>query len=153
MLFMGQEFLEDKPWSDTPDPDTLIYWDGLGTDTVMRDYLRFTQDLIWLRRRRAALRGEPCRVFHVHNAPGETSWSWRLSASRRGGAIGWDFREQDPGWIFNSDVYDNFVNPRVAGNSGAINADDPATHDMPASAEVVIPAYGLLVFARDREDR
>jgi len=26
-------------------------------------------------------------------------------------------------------------------------------HDMPASAEVVIPANGLLVFAREREDR
>ncbi len=42
MLFMGQEFLEDKPWSDTPDPATLICWDGLETDDVMRDYLRFT---------------------------------------------------------------------------------------------------------------
>ena len=59
--------MEDKPWSDTPDPATLIYWDGLETDDVMRDYLRFSQDLLWLRRRFGALRGEASRVFHVHN--------------------------------------------------------------------------------------
>jgi 1,4-alpha-glucan branching enzyme len=41
MLFMGQEFLENKPWSDTPDPATRIFWDGLRTDRAMQDYLRF----------------------------------------------------------------------------------------------------------------
>ena len=67
MLFMGQEFLENKPWSDTPDPATLIFWDGLRTDRAMQDYLRFTQELVWLRRRHPALRGEGIRVFHVNN--------------------------------------------------------------------------------------
>src|SRR5262249_32562623 len=67
MRFMGQEFLEDKPWNDTPDPATLIYWEGLEADEVMRDYLRFSQDLVRLRRSFASLRGEACRVFHVHN--------------------------------------------------------------------------------------
>jgi 1,4-alpha-glucan branching enzyme len=166
MLFMGQEFLEDKPWSDMPDPDTLIYWDGLGTDAVMRDYLRFTQDLIRLRRRGAALRGEACRVFHVHNDNRVIAFHrWLPGVGRDVVVVAtlsestwWSYRLGFPGagrWleIFNSDVYDNFVNPGVAGNGGAIDADGPPAHDMPASAPVVIPANGLLVFARDREDR
>ena len=35
LLFMGQEFLEDKHWSDS-DKDLLIYWDGLRTEKRCR---------------------------------------------------------------------------------------------------------------------
>jgi 1,4-alpha-glucan branching enzyme len=165
MLFMGQEFLEDKPWSDSPDPRTLIYWDGLETDPAMRDYLRFTRDLIALRRRHPALRGEPLRVFHsrddnrviafhrwiegrgrdvlvVASLRESTWWSYRLGFPRAGR------------WLeaFNSDVYDHFPNPEVAGNGGAISAEGPPAHDMPASADIVIPANALLVFTRDAGD-
>jgi 1,4-alpha-glucan branching enzyme len=68
LLFMGQEFLEDKQWSDN-DPNLLIYWDGVdrGTDKAMVDHLRFTRELIALRRNHAALRGEGINVFHVNN--------------------------------------------------------------------------------------
>ena len=38
MIFMGEEFLEDKQWSDS-EQSLLIYWDGLNTDRVMQDYL------------------------------------------------------------------------------------------------------------------
>ena len=40
MLFMGQEILEEKYWSDNPEffADTLISWDGLETDGAMRDH-------------------------------------------------------------------------------------------------------------------
>src|SRR5205085_1604554 len=68
MLFMGEEFLEDKLWSDDPnDRDHLIWWDGLQDDKVMIDHLRFTRELAALRRSQPALRGEPINVFHVHN--------------------------------------------------------------------------------------
>src|SRR5262249_54271505 len=69
MLFMGQEFLEDKFWSDSPfyHKDTLIWWDGLASDKAMQDHLRFTRELIALRRRQPALRGDRVNVFHVHN--------------------------------------------------------------------------------------
>jgi 1,4-alpha-glucan branching enzyme len=50
--------------------------------------------------------------------------------------------------IFNSDVYDNWVNPNVAGNGGSIIASGPPLHGFPASANIVIPANGLVVFAR-----
>ncbi len=68
LLFMGQEFLEDKSWNDS-DPNLLIYWDGVdkGTDQAMVNHVRFTRELIALRRNQPALRGEGIDVFHVHN--------------------------------------------------------------------------------------
>ena len=50
-------------------------------------------------------------------------------------------------------MYDHFVNPREAGNGGGIDAGGPPSQDMPASAEIVIPANAVLVFARDAGDR
>ena len=50
--------------------------------------------------------------------------------------------------VFNSDVYDNWVNPIVAGNGGGITASGPPLHGFPASASIVIPANGFVVFAR-----
>ena len=69
MIFMGQEFLEDKYWTDWPGrPELLIWWDGLeGKDRHMADQHRFTRELMWLRRKHPALRGEGLNVFHVHN--------------------------------------------------------------------------------------
>jgi 1,4-alpha-glucan branching enzyme len=50
--------------------------------------------------------------------------------------------------VFNSDVYDNWVNPTVAGNGGGVDASGPPLHGLPASARVTIPANGFVVFAR-----
>jgi 1,4-alpha-glucan branching enzyme len=50
-LFMGQEFLEDKPWHDDVRNWSrfLIWWDGLRQpEPAMRDFLRFTTDLVRL---------------------------------------------------------------------------------------------------------
>ncbi len=67
-LFMGQEFLEDKQWNDNPDPANLIWWGGLeGGDKTMADFLRFTRELIALRRNQPGLRGEGCSIIHVHD--------------------------------------------------------------------------------------
>ena len=165
MLFMGQEFLEDKPWSDTPDPATLIFWDGLRTDRAMQDYLRFTQELIWLRCRHPALRGEGIRVFHVHNENRVIAFQRWIEGLGRDVMVVASLNESTfyryrlgfPArgrWLeaFNSDVYDHFVNPQVAGNGGAIRADGPPWQDMPASAEIVIPANDVLVFVGDAGD-
>src|SRR6185369_3388659 len=69
MLFMGQEILEDKYWSDSPNyyADSLIWWDGLRSDRRMQDHLRFVQDLIRVRRANRALTGDRIRVFHGHD--------------------------------------------------------------------------------------
>ncbi len=59
--------------------------------------------------------------------------------------------------VFNSDAYDSLpedggYNPNPAGNAGAIVADGPPRAGSPTSASIVIPANGLLVFARDGGD-
>jgi 1,4-alpha-glucan branching enzyme len=50
--------------------------------------------------------------------------------------------------VFNSDVYDNWVNPWVAGNGGGLHADGGPLHGLPASASIVIPANSIVLFAK-----
>ncbi|HET8924271.1 MAG TPA: alpha-amylase family glycosyl hydrolase [Candidatus Acidoferrum sp.] len=163
MLFMGQEFLEDKQWNDKPDPANLIWWSGLeGGDKTMTDFLRFTRELIALRRSQPGLRGEGCSIIHVHDdnrvlafqrwvegvgqdvvvvvSLNESSWYNYQIGFPRGGR-----------WleVFNSDVYDNWVNPIVAGNGGAIEADGPPFHGLSCSAALTIPANGFVIFAQE----
>jgi 1,4-alpha-glucan branching enzyme len=54
--------------------------------------------------------------------------------------------------VFNSDVYDHFVNPQAQGNPGGVSADGPPLHGLGHSAGITIPANSLLVFARDGGD-
>ena len=54
--------------------------------------------------------------------------------------------------VFNSDVYENWVNPDAFGNGGAVHADGPAVNDLPHSAYVTVPANSVIVFARDAGD-
>ena len=162
LLFMGQEILEDKPWSDTPGPDTSIWWAGLeGGDTAMTDFLRFTRELIGVRRRYPALRGEGCAIVHVHDDNRVLVFQRWVEGIGNDVMVVCSLNENtwynykvgfpDSGrWleVFNSDVYDNWVNPRVAGNGGQIDASGPAMHGLPCSAAVTIPANGLLVFSK-----
>ena len=56
--------------------------------------------------------------------------------------------------VFNSDAYDScnangvLVNPQAVGNQGGITADGPPLHGLTASASIVIPANGVVVFAK-----
>ena len=162
-IFMGQDVLEDKQWDVNPEPYDTVWWAGVnsGLDPSMVNHLRFMQDLIRLRWLQPALRSENLNPFHIHDENrvlafhrwlegsgqdvvavatlAESTW-WSYS-------IGFPFPGQ---WAeaFNSDVYDNWVNPQVAGNGGRIFADGPPLHGFQASASVVIPANGLVVFAR-----
>ncbi|MDI6100113.1 alpha amylase C-terminal domain-containing protein [Actinoplanes sp. NEAU-A12] len=162
MIFMGQEFLEDKLWSDSPGrSDRLIWWDGaFSDDRHMADFLRFSRDVIGLRRSLPALRSEGLNVFSADEdnrllafhrwVPGEgrdvvvvltlserTLHGYRLGLPRPG-----RWRE-----VFNSDYYDHFPNPRVAGNAGAVVAAGPAMHGLDQSAVLTVPANGLLVLS------
>ena len=163
LLFMGQELLEDKPWSDNPrfSQGTLVWWDGLASDRAMADHLALTRDLLALRRERRALRGEGLRVVHVHEGnrvlafqrwvegagedllvvaslAEETCWSYELGFPHPG-----PWRE-----LFNSDFYDGLPNPAVAGNGGEVRADGPPLHGCGWSAALVLPANAVLVLAR-----
>ena len=164
MLFMGQEFLEDKPWTDDPDanPHALIWWEGLDAgDRTMSDHLRFTQELVALRRRHPALRGEGIRVFHVNPAARVLAFHRWLEgvgadvvvAASLSESTHWDYRLGLPrpgGWaeVFNSDVYDHWVNPLGAGNGGRVDADGPGLHGFGSSARLVLPANAVVVLAR-----
>lgn len=164
MLFMGQEFLEDKQWSDdfVAHHDLLLYWAGLDQgDKQMLDHLRFTRELLDLRRRSPALRGRGFRVVHVHDQNRVLAFHrWvegeghdvivvahLANFTRVGYRIGFpgggDWRE-----VFNSDVYENWVNAGVMGNGGRVVADPQPLHGFNASAAVVLPANSLMVFAR-----
>jgi 1,4-alpha-glucan branching enzyme len=162
-LFMGQEFLEDRPWDVLPTGPNLLSWDGLdaSADSSRRDHLRFTRDLIRLRRDLPALRGDNVRAFFCSDHDRVIAWHrWRedsgddvivvasfAETTRSGYEIGFPY----PGlWRerFNSDVYDNFVNPIVAGNGGSVVAGSSGLHGFAASAAIVIPANGVLVFVR-----
>jgi 1,4-alpha-glucan branching enzyme len=50
--------------------------------------------------------------------------------------------------IFNSDFYDGLPNPGCAGNGGSIVATGAGQDGLEWSASIVIPANGILVFAR-----
>ncbi len=168
MLFMGQEFLEDKQWSDNPefDRDSLLYWDGLDIgDKTMIDHLRFSQELIALRNRHPALRTSNINVFHVHNNNRVLAFHRWISNIGRDLVVVFTFREQT--WydyrlglplggrwleVFNSDVYDNWVNPIVAGNGSSVEAEAIGMHGFGFSASLVIPASGFVVLASDAGD-
>lgn len=163
-LFMGQEFLEDKPWDTDPNGPNLLWWHGLnpGIDRAMADQLRFTQDLLRLRGTQPALRGGNVRPFYACDRDrvlafhrwlegtgqdvivvatlAETTW-WGYQLGFPSGGF---WRE-----VFNSDVYDNWVNPWVAGNGGGIQVNGPPMHGFATSASVVIPADGVVVFAKN----
>jgi 1,4-alpha-glucan branching enzyme len=162
-LFMGQEFLEDKQWNEFPGGANLIWWGGLagGADPAMVNHLRFTQDLIRLRWNQPALRGDNVNAFHVHNANRVIAFQRWLEASGQdvivvatlAEATWYNYAIGFPGggqWneVFNSDVYDNWVNPVVAGNGGGIFTSGPPMDGFPTSAAITIPANGFVVFAR-----
>jgi 1,4-alpha-glucan branching enzyme len=166
MLFMGQEILEDKQWSDNPGDGLTPYWAGLQNgDTAMVNHLRFTSELISLRRRHPALRGEMVHAYYVHNQNRVIAFHRWLDGIGRDVVVvaslnestWWSYELGFPGggrWleVFNSDIYDNWVNPQVAGNGGQIFADGGPMDGMPNSAAIVIPANGVVVFARDSGD-
>jgi 1,4-alpha-glucan branching enzyme len=164
MLFMGQEFLEDKPWADDVKnhADLLLHWAGVDAgDKQMLDHIRFTRELLALRWRQPALRAEGFRTVHVHDqnrvlafhrwVPGEGHdvvvvvhlSTFNRFGYRVGFPGGGEWREE-----FNSDAYEDWVNPHVAGNGGRVFADPWPMHGFDFSAALVLPANAVLVFAR-----
>jgi 1,4-alpha-glucan branching enzyme len=159
-LFMGQEFLEDKQWSDDPQSANLLYWQGLDQgDKTMVDHLRFTREAIQLRWNLPALRGDKVNPFHVHDLNRVMAFHRWLDGIGNDVVVVASLNDSTyynyaigfprPGYwreAFNSDVYDNWVNPMVAGNGGGIFVNGSAMHGFQSSSTIVIPANGLLVF-------
>jgi 1,4-alpha-glucan branching enzyme len=169
MLFMGQEFLEDKLWSDNPNrAELLLWWDGLeGADRHMEDHHRCNRDLILQRRRHPALRSDTVTVYPPDNDNRVLAFHRWLPDIGRDIVVVASFSESTfanhcyalgfplPGpWheVLNTDLYDNFPNPWVQGNSGGVDADGPPMHGFPTSARLTIAANSVLVFSRDLGD-
>lgn len=164
MLFMGQEFLEDKCWIDKwTRQDLRLYWDGMDrSDRQMWDHYRFVAELARLRRALPGLHGQGFRVVHVHDQNRVLAvHRWVpdvghdvLVVAHLGSATKTDYRIGFPcagRWaeVFNSDVYENWVNPNVAGNNGAAYAEAQPLHGFDSSAPALaLPANSVLVFAR-----
>ncbi len=161
---MGQEFLEDKNWSDNRQIGDLIWWEGLGgTDPAMRDFMRFAADLIQLRRSQPALRGNSARVSRAENfervivlhrwvegRPLDVVVAANLAEQpKQDYAIGLPYAGD---WleVFNSDVYDNFPNPAPVGNAGRLRSRSEPLDGFRARAEVALPPNGMIVFALSR---
>jgi len=162
-LFMGQEFLEARPWDVNPSGPYLLSWSGLdaASDSSMRDHLRFTRDLIHLRRELPALRGDNVHAFYCSDTDRVLAYHRWREGSGDDVIVVVSFAETTYGryeigfpfagpWTerFNSDAYDQWVNPWVAGNCGGVLAMGPPMHGFAASAAIVIPANGVLVFTR-----
>lgn len=164
MLFMGQEFLEDKQWADdfVSHAELLLHWTGLDQgDKQMLDHVRFNKELLACRRNSPGLRGDGFRVVHVHDQNRVLAFHrwvkeqghdvmvvahlapFHRFGYRIGFPIGGNWRE-----VFNSDVYENWVNPSVVGNGGQVVAHPYPMHDFAFSTELVLPANSLLVFTR-----
>ena len=164
MLFMGQEFLEDKQWSDNFKfhQNLLLHWAGLDAgDKQMLDHVRFTRELIKLRWRYPGLRGQGFRVVHVHNQNRVLAFHRWVEGEGHdvivvvhlGNSNRFDYQIGFPGggdWseVFNSDVYESWVNANTVGNGGRIHAGPQSLHDFSHSAALALPANSLLVFAR-----
>jgi 1,4-alpha-glucan branching enzyme len=161
-LFMGEEFLEDKNWSDDRSVNGLIWWEGLtGSDPSMRDFQRCVADLIQLRRSQPALLAGGARVSHSQNfervivlhrwVEGEESDVVVVASldeqPKYGYAIGLPFAGT---WreVFNSDVYDNFPNAGAIGNGGWIEASGEPMDGFSASAALTLPANGVIALVR-----
>ncbi|MFI1988732.1 alpha amylase C-terminal domain-containing protein [Actinoplanes sp. NPDC020271] len=172
MIFMGQEFLEDKLWSDSPGrTDRLIWWEGavgvdrsgaggaVGADKHMSDFLHFYRDLVAVRRSLPGLRGSGLNVYSVDEAnrvvafhrwvPGVGGDVVVVLTFSESALPGYRLGFPRPGhWseVLNSDYYDNYPNVDVIGNAGAVVADGPPMHGLAQSATLTIPANALLVF-------
>jgi 1,4-alpha-glucan branching enzyme len=162
-LFMGQEFLEDMPWDTDPGGPDLLWWEGLssGVDRAMTDHLRFTQDLIGLRASQPALRGDNVNPYYASDRDRVLAFHRWLAGTGQDVIVvaslaestWWNYNLGFPAsgfWreVFNSDVYDNWVNPWVAGNGTGVQANGGPMHGFATSASVVIPANGVMAFAR-----
>ncbi|MGV1009516.1 MAG: alpha amylase C-terminal domain-containing protein [Dermatophilaceae bacterium] len=162
MLFMGQEMLEERAWTDdVAGLGNILGWEALESgDKVRGDFLRFVSELLRVRSDQPALRGEAIHVHHVHNRNRVLAFHRWIEGVGRDVVVvvslndstqaGYRIGMPRPGrWgeALNSDVYDNWVNPWMAGNGGQVWADGPPMHDMPSSASITIPANSILVLA------
>ncbi len=160
MMFMGQELLERNLWHDDPtDAGHLVQWDGLASDPAVIDHHRFVRELIGIRRSYPALRGERINVFHARDDSRVLAFHRWLDQQGRDVVVVASLCETTYGryrigfplagaWreVFNSEAYDRYP---ATGNAGRADALGVPWDGLPASAEIVVPACSIMIFARE----
>ncbi len=157
-LFMGQEFLEDKQWDVLPTGPNLLEWDRLDShEPSATQFLQFTKDLIQLRWNHPALRGENVAAYVKRDNDRVIAFHRWLDSGDDMIIVGtlaektwFNYALGFPAagrWneVFNSDAYGSSP---VSGNGGGVFAGGPPMDGFGASASIVIPANGFVVFAR-----
>ena len=160
-IFMGQEFLESRQWCDDPAAqNNLLQWAALNAgNRAMGDQLRFTQDFIRLRWNQPALRGQRINPFYSSNSDRVLAFHRWIDGEGRDVLVVASLNDnpffnyqlgfpQAGHWseLFNSDIYDNWVNPLAVGNYGGVEANGGPLHNLPSSASITIPPRAILVF-------
>jgi len=160
-IFMGQELLENRQWCDDPTAQgNLIEWAALDSgNKAMSDQLRFTQDFVQLRWAHPALRGQSINAYYANDIDRVIAFHRWIDGQGLDVVVVASLNDnpffsyqlgfpQAGRWaeLFNSDVYDNWVNPLAVGNNGAIDASGGAMHRLPCSASITIPPRAILVF-------
>jgi len=161
MLFMGQEFLEDKQWADDFNNHgaLLLHWKGVDTDKQMIDHLRFVRELIQLRWKYPALRGNGFQIIYSHDQDRVLAFQrWDAESGNVVVCVihlstytKYNYRIGFPSkgvWkeVLNSDLYENWVNPSCHGNGGAVHTDNMPMHGYPCSTNLVLPANSIILF-------
>ena len=127
----------------------------------MLDHVRFTRELINLRWRFPGLRCQGFRVIHTHDENRVLTFHRWVEGEGQDVIVvihltpyhRFNYRIGFPGsgrWreVFNSDVYENWVHPGTTGNGGEVSVDTQPLHGFGCSANLVLPANSVLVFAR-----
>jgi 1,4-alpha-glucan branching enzyme len=171
MIFMGEEFAENKSWH--PDPlrdEYFIWWDGLdpanAAGAARRDFNRFVRELCGLRHKLPALHDAGINAYHVNDydrviafqrwVPGAGQDAFIVASFRE--TVYWDYQLPMPinghfHEVFNAAAYDDMpagggYNTGAPGNSGGIDANGPPLDQCPYSAKCVLPPFTFLVFVR-----
>ncbi|MBN1475217.1 alpha amylase C-terminal domain-containing protein [Candidatus Sumerlaeota bacterium] len=153
MLFMGQEFLEDKPFDDGA--DDRIWWGNLTAHAGVRDLLA---DLISLRTERGSLRaGSGAQIIHINDSAEVIAFQRWDGAGDVTFIIanfsGTDFTSYLVG-APQMGTWHELANSQspAHGGSGAVNGSLTATPDardgMPATLDLALPGWSLLVFSQ-----
>jgi 1,4-alpha-glucan branching enzyme len=160
-IFMGQEFLENRQWhEDFTDESHLLEWVAFNSgNKSMSDQFRFTQDFIRLRWNCPALRGQWINSYYSSNSDRVIAFHRWIEGQGQDVVVvaslndnpffGYELgfpRSGHWGELFNSDVYDNWVNPLAVGNYGGIDVGGAPMHGLPYSVAITVPPRAILVF-------
>ena len=155
MILQGQEFMEDKNFTDSQ--DGKLQWDY---KEKYNDYYQACKDMTWIRRSAPALRSNSNQnIFHVNEKDNVIAWH-RWTANGDDLVIIANFNNnsfddycigmpQGGEWVesFNSDS--SFYGGGNFGNSGKVVTNNQQRDGMPFSTCFKVPRMGIMVLSKN----